>query len=508
MTTTTSSGRPGCFRAYSGEQKTLRAKLDQLLKWTRDLKSNIMKQSCKALQANNNKNNIINRQTIDQIHDDLDDYKRKFDRELGRIHDICDALANNSTINNNTENLHDEILEALRRSPTYSSLEQHIDDDKRPRIRVKPRERIHPGKKQGPRTPALSTDTIKRKASQPIALQLLNTSIMPGTKRRPQIDAFKRSRSFTNIEHTETQLGMDYVEEDESDLSWKPFGPKRTISQVSLTSTNNDQSNDEQPSTNSITINQSVAGTSTEKSKPPVSFDDNNNNNSSDEEFDIAWERRAKQKARKEPPAAPTSSIVSPAKRTVRFSPSTYEPVELIEIDLDETTQDGLQQTKDQNNNNNNNNEKQQTEIVNLDDDDDDDNETTMPAIDTQSQLATTSTASSSSQQANNQDDNSQIIDDSDDEIISLSDDEIPIRPKTSSKQCLWTSSEIQITSGNSQSQSLHNPYRVGIADPSLRSIFLPPPNSQTMSTSNSGNRRAQGSNRKTSPTKRTTNSK
>ncbi|CAF2408408.1 unnamed protein product [Rotaria sp. Silwood2] len=382
---TTSSRTPGCFRAYSNEQKTLRAKLDQLLKWTRDLKSNIMKQSCKALQANNN--NIINRQTIDQIHDDLDDYKRKLDRELGRIHDICDALTYNPTTNCDAENLREEILEALRRSPTYSSLEQHIDDDKRPRIRVKPRERIHPGQRQAPRTPALSTDAIKRKASQPIALQLLGTSTLPGAKRRSQIDAFKRSRSFTNIEHTETHLGMDYVEEDESDLSWKPFGPKRTTSQVSLTSTNNEQSNDEQPSTNSTTINQSVSTTSTEKSKPSVYFDNNNNNNndSSDEEFDIAWERRAKQKARKETSSAPTTSVQSPSKRTVRFSPSTYDdPIEIIELDLDldldEAAQDGLQQTKDQNNN-----DKQQTEVVSLDDDD----ETTMPATDTQNQIAT-----------------------------------------------------------------------------------------------------------------------
>jgi hypothetical protein len=72
----------------------------------------------------------------------------------------------------------------------------------------------------------------------------------------------------------------------------------------------------------------------------------------------------------------------------------------------------------------------------------------------------------------------------------------------------MWTSSEIQITTGNSQSQSLHNPYRIGIADPSIRSIFLPPPNSQTMSSSSGGNRRTQGVNRKTSPTKRTTGTK
>jgi len=100
-----------------------------------------MKQSCKVLQANN----PDTRETIDQIHDDLDDYKRRLDRELGLIHDICDALTiNNQLTNGDEENLHDEILEALRRSPTYTSLEQHIYDEKRPRIRVKPRERIHP----------------------------------------------------------------------------------------------------------------------------------------------------------------------------------------------------------------------------------------------------------------------------------------------------------------------------------------------------------------------------
>jgi len=66
----------------------------------------------------------------------------------------------------------------------------------------------------------------------------------------------------------------------------------------------------------------------------------------------------------------------------------------------------------------------------------------------------------------------------------------------------MWTSSEIQITSGSSQSQSLHNPYRIGIADPSIRSIFLPPPNSQTMSASSGGNKRPQGVNRKTSSNK------
>jgi hypothetical protein len=222
MTTTISKRSSGCFRGYSNEQKTLRAKLDHLIKWTRDLKSNLMKQSCKILQTNTN----INHQIIDQIHNDLDDYKRKFDRELGRIHDICDALTNNQIKTGEEENIRDEILEALRRSPTYSSLEQHIEDDKRLCIRVKPRERIHPGQKRTP----LSTDTIKRKASQPIALKLLDTSSIPGAKRRSKIDAFKRSRSFTNVEHTETQLGMKYVEEDESDLSWKPFGPKRSVS--------------------------------------------------------------------------------------------------------------------------------------------------------------------------------------------------------------------------------------------------------------------------------------
>ncbi|CAF1060182.1 unnamed protein product [Rotaria sp. Silwood1] len=242
---------PGSFRGYTNEQKTLRSKLDLIIKWGRDLKSNIMKQSCKALQTTNTNT----RETIDQIHDDLDDYKRKLDRELGLIHDICDALTiDNQLTNGDEENLHDEILEALRRSPTYTSLEQHIFDDQRPRIR--------------------------------------------------------------------------------------------------------------------------------------------------------------------------------------------------------------------------------------------------------------TSTIPSSSQQQNTEDDNSQIIDDSDDEIIALSDEDTPGRSNSSPKKVIWTSSEIQITSSSSQSQSLHNPYRIGIADPSIRSIFLPPPNSQTMSTSSGGSKRSQGSNRKISPTKRTTGTK
>ena len=110
-----------------------------------------------------------------------------------------------------------------------------------------------------------------------------------------------------------------------------------------------------------------------------------------------------------------------------------------------------------------------------------------------------------------NLDDISQVIDDSDDEIIALSDDEIPKTSSTVRKRPAWTTSQIQITNENSQSQSMHNPYRVGIADPSLRSVFLPPPssaNSQSMSGFNSGNRRAPGGNRKTSSTKRGTNAK
>ena len=39
---------------------------------------------------------------------------------------------------------------------------------------------------------------------------------------------------------------MDYIEEDENDLSWKPFGPKKLISHVSPN--NNEQSNDDQTS--------------------------------------------------------------------------------------------------------------------------------------------------------------------------------------------------------------------------------------------------------------------
>ena len=252
MATVVPGRSPGGFRGYSNEQKTLRAKLAQLLKWTRDLKTNVMKQSCKALQNNNHQTDETRRQTVDQIHDELDEYKRKLDRELGRIHDICDALANNQNSKHGAdENLDEEILAALRRSPTYSSLEQHIYDDRAPRIRVKPRERIHPGRSQIPRSPFLSTDTIKRKATQPIALQLLDTSCTPGNgKRRPPLDAFKRSRSFTNVEHRETRLGIDYVEEDQSDLGWKPFEPKRSVSQTNLPSY--EVTNDEPPTTRSV----------------------------------------------------------------------------------------------------------------------------------------------------------------------------------------------------------------------------------------------------------------
>jgi hypothetical protein len=120
---------------------------------------------------------------------------------------------------------------------------------------------------------------------------------------------------------------------------------------------------------------------------------------------------------------------------------------------------------------------------------------------------------------SNPTDDDAQIIDDSDDEIIALSDDESTGSFSANSRRKgIWTSSEIQITQNNSQSQSLHNPYRIGIADPSLRSIFLPPPpssmasssNSQSMSGVNIGNKRNQTvtNHRKVSPNKRTTNSK
>ena len=115
-----------------------------------------------------------------------------------------------------------------------------------------------------------------------------------------------------------------------------------------------------------------IADQPKEKPKPsPVDDEDN----SSDEEFDVAWERRAKQKARKEaanaPPPPPTPPVESPPKRTVRFLTPTTEPSDLIELDLDldETAQDGLSHSKDQNNTNG----RQHTEVVQLDDDDDDD---------------------------------------------------------------------------------------------------------------------------------------
>ncbi|CAF3907016.1 unnamed protein product, partial [Rotaria magnacalcarata] len=495
------------------------AKLDLIIKWGRDLKSNVMKQSCKALQTNN----TDTQEAIDQIHDDLDDYKHKLDRELGIMHDICDALTiNNQLTNGDEENLSDEILEALRRSPTYTSLEQHIFDDHRSRIRVKPRARIHPGQHQIPRAPFLSMNAIKRKASQPIKLQVIDTTMLPGAKRRPPIDAFKRSRSFTNVEHTETQLGMDYIEEDEDNVTWKPFGPKKSVSQISFTLYDNEQSNEEvQPSStivvvdaSPVTTNQSVSVTAIQQPKlhQPA------NDDSSDEEFDVAWERRVKQKARKDvssvphllPP--PITIFECQVKRTVRFPPSVHDPIEVIELDLDETTEDEFSQAIDRNNNNNANKQKIDavSSVINIEED-----ETTMPATQqtqtdlsqtiNQSQITTVSTARSLSQQRNIEEDNSQIIDDSDDEIIALSDEDTPGRSSITQKKVVWTSSEIQITRGNSQSQSLHNPYRIGIADPSIRSMFLPPPllSSQTLSSSSGGSRRSQTSNRKISPTKR-----
>ena len=111
-----------------------------------------------------------------------------------------------------------------------------------------------------------------------------------------------------------------------------------------------------------------------------------------------------------------------------------------------------------------------------------------------------------SQRRANDNDGNSQVIDDSEDEIIELSDEDTPSKPNRSSRQSIWTTSEIQISRDNSQSQSMHNPYRIGIADPSIRSVFLPPPSSQSNSQpSTTTNRRAPGVNRKVSPAKRPT---
>lgn len=75
-------------------------------------------------------------------------------------------------------------------------------------------------------------------------------------------------------------------------------------------------------------------------------------NNSSDEEFDVAWERRAKQKARKEAAYAPAPPVEAL---------STTDHPEPVELDFDETTQDSVPTAKS---------DKQQTEIVELDDDD------------------------------------------------------------------------------------------------------------------------------------------
>ncbi|CAF0913291.1 unnamed protein product [Adineta ricciae] len=469
--TTTSNQNSGCFRGYSNEQKTLRAKLDHLLKWTRDLKSNILKQSCKVTQNKNSNSSNGHRQIIDQIHDDLDEYKRKFDRELGRIHDICDALMNNSTQNDKV-NLHDEILQALRLSPTYSSLEQHIDGDNgsRLRIRMKPRENHHPGQNRIRQSSPIFTKKLKGKASRPITLDIIDTSTVPGGKQRSRNNPFKRSRSYTNVEHTETQLGMEYIEEDECDLSWKPFGPKRPILEVSASLNNH-----ERPTTSSIRTNQSLLTMSTGKLTTSGVDDD-----SSDEEFDIAWERRVKRKARKE---ATNTAVEVLSKRTVRFSPSTYDPTERrTSLDLDETTQNGSLQTRDQNNNH----KTLQTEIISIDDDENDE------TISKQNQT----TSSSSLRQDNGQNGNT-VLDD--DEIIALSDEDISRTVNIPKRKLPWTTSDIQVTYGNSQSQPSHNPYRIGITDPSIRSVFLPLPNSQLTTNLSSRNRKAVSSKRTTS---------
>jgi hypothetical protein len=116
-----------------------------------------------------------------------------------------------------------------------------------------------------------------------------------------------------------------------------------------------------------------------------------------------------------------------------------------------------------------------------------------------------------STQRQNEQDNDSQVIHDSDDDVIALSDDDTTDHGNVSLKKVIWTASEIQMTSGHSQSQSLSNPYRIGIADPSIRSIFLPPPVSNSSagsSTSTSANKRTANINRKISPTKRVTGAK
>ncbi|CAF1508877.1 unnamed protein product, partial [Adineta steineri] len=190
---------------------------------------------------------------------------------------------------------------------------------------------------------------------------------------------------------------MDYIEEDEDDLASKPFGPKKALSEISFTPINDEDCNDEQlPRESSITTSQSLPSTPIEKPRwiPPPS----NNDDSSDEEFDVAWERREKQKARKEAAAAPPPPpppVESPTKRSVRFLPSVHDPIEVIELDLDETTEDGFELTADQNTTPTNNNNRQSNgsnnDVVNMGNDD----ETTMSASQ-QTEINTQQTTSES----------------------------------------------------------------------------------------------------------------
>ena len=121
---------------------------------------------------------------------------------------------------------------------------------------------------------------------------------------------------------------------------------------------------------------------------PPPSTNDG----SSDEEFDVAWERRAKHKARKEtvaPPAPPPPVVESPSKRSVRFAPSSEAPIEVVDLDFDGATPIESQQAKDQNNND----QQQEDLVISVIDIDDD--ETIVPVVETpgnsRSQITTVS---------------------------------------------------------------------------------------------------------------------
>ena len=127
-----------------------------------------------------------------------------------------------------------------------------------------------------------------------------------------------------------------------------------------------------------MTTTQSLSATTAEKPKvppppppppPAARTSGGGSDDSSDEEFDVAWQRRAKLQARKE--AASAAPVEIAIKRNVHFLPSVHDPMPVIELDFEEATESGFQQST-----------QDDDLVVSLDDEDDD----TQPAT-TQSRI-------------------------------------------------------------------------------------------------------------------------